>query len=91
MNKRELIEVIAAKRSCPLSTAEKYIDSIFETVATTVQKGDDVRLVGFGTFTKSKRKARMGRNPQTGQSIKIPSKWYPKFRAGGNFKASVRG
>ena len=55
-----------------------------------VKKGDDVKLVGFGTFTKAKRKARTGRNPQTGKAIKIPAAWAPKFRAGAEFKSMVK-
>ena len=55
-----------------------------------VKKGDDVTLVGFGTFTKSKRKARTGRNPQTGKEIKIPAMTVPKFRAGREFKLFVK-
>jgi nucleoid DNA-binding protein len=56
----------------------------------TSRKGDDVKLVGFGTFTKAKRKARTGRNPQTGKAIKIPAAWAPKFRAGAEFKSMVK-
>ena len=49
-----------------------------------------MKLVGFGTFTKAKRKARTGRNPQTGKAIKIPATWFPKFRPGSEFKEMVR-
>jgi DNA-binding protein HU-beta len=55
-----------------------------------VKKGDDVKLVGFGTFTKAKRKARTGRNPQTGKAIKIPAAWVPKFRPGAEFKTLLK-
>ena len=61
-----------------------------DTVRKSVKKGEDVKLVGFGTFTKAKRKARTGRNPQTGKAIKIPAAWHPKFRPGAEFKALVR-
>ena len=54
-----------------------------------VKKGDEVKLVGFGTFTKAKRKARTGRNPQTGKEIKIPASWAPKFRPGSEFKSML--
>jgi len=63
---------------------------MIDTVKKSVKKGDDVTLIGFGTFTKSKRKARMGRNPQTGKEIKIPAMSVPKFRPGSEFKAAVR-
>ena len=55
-----------------------------------MKKGEDVTLIGFGTFTKSKRKARIGRNPQTGKEIKIPAMNVPKFRAGREFKNAIR-
>ena len=90
MNKAELIEKIAT--TCNLSKAqtETDLDTTIDTIRKTVKKCDDVKLVGFGTFTKNKRKARMGRNPQTGKAIKIPAAWVPKFRAGSDFKAFVR-
>ncbi len=56
----------------------------------TVKKGEDVTLIGFGTFTRSKRKARLGRNPQTGKEIKIPAMTVPKFRPGREFKNFIR-
>ncbi len=91
MNTQQLIEAVA-KNQKGLSKAQvkSVISNVLSTVQTAVKKGDDVRLVGFGTFTKGKRKARTGRNPQTGASIKIPATKFPKFRPGAEFKAAVK-
>ena len=90
MNKSELIDYIAGETKMTKAQTERMLDCTIEIVKKTVKKGDEVKLVGFGTFTKAKRKARMGRNPQTGKSIKIPAAWYPKFRPGAEFKDIVR-
>lgn len=90
MNKQQLIEKIASEANCSKAQAENIMNTAFENIKKAVKKGDDVKLVGFGTFTKAKRKARTGRNPQTGKAIKIPATWYPKFRPGAEFKASVK-
>lgn len=90
MNKAQLIEKIAAETHMPKAQCETIVDCFMTNVKKTVKKGDDVKLVGFGTFTKAKRKARMGRNPQTGKAIKIPAAWAPKFRAGAEFKHLVK-
>lgn len=90
MNKAELIDMIAADTKVTKAQAERMLDATLECIKKTVKKGDEVKLVGFGTFTKAKRKARMGRNPQTGKSIKIPASWFPKFRPGAEFKSMVR-
>jgi len=90
MNKAELIESVS--KACKTSKAhvERILDTTLETVKRQVKKGDDVKLVGFGTFAKAKRKARKGRNPQTGKTITIPATNYPKFKAGREFKHLVR-
>ncbi len=90
MNKAQLIEKIATQTKMPKAQCENIVDCFITNVKKTVKKGDDVKLVGFGTFTKAKRKARMGRNPQTGKAIKIPAAWAPKFRAGAEFKHLVK-
>ncbi|MBK8201912.1 MAG: HU family DNA-binding protein [Bdellovibrionales bacterium] len=90
MNKAQLIERVAADTNMTKAQAERVLDTTIDTIRKSVKKGDDVKLVGFGTFTKTKRKARVGRNPQTGKAIKIPAGWYPKFRPGAEFKESVR-
>lgn len=90
MNKAELIEKVAHDTSSTKAQAERLLDATLDIIRKSVKKGDEVKLVGFGTFTKAKRKARKGRNPQTGSEIKIPAAWYPKFRPGAEFKSLVR-
>lgn len=90
MNKAQLIEKIATETKVSKAQAEMILDSAIENIKKSVKKGDDVKLVGFGTFTKAKRKARTGRNPQTGKAIKIPAAFTPKFRAGAEFKSMVK-
>lgn len=90
MNKAELIEKIAKHTDSTKAQTERMLDATLDTIRKAVKKGDEVKLVGFGTFTKQKRKARKGRNPQTGKEIKIPAAWYPKFRPGTEFKTMVR-
>lgn len=90
MNKAELIEQIASSTKTTKAQAEKMLDATMEAIKKSVKKGDDVKLVGFGTFARAKRKARVGRNPQTGKEIKIAACWYPKFRPGAEFKTFVK-
>ncbi len=86
MNKAQLVEHLASEVNLTKADCERVIDSTIETIKKRVKKGEDVTLVGFGTFTRSKRKARMGRNPQTGEAIKVAACTVPKFRAGKAFK-----
>ncbi len=90
MNKQQLIDKVAAQANCTKTQVETLINACFSNIKNSVRKGDDVKIVGFGTFTKSKRKARTGRNPQNGKAIKIPAGWYPKFRSGTEFRQAVR-
>jgi DNA-binding protein HU-beta len=90
MNKSELVEAVAQNVELTKSNIEDVLNATLDLIKKNVKKGDDVTLVGFGTFTKSKRKARMGRNPQTGKEIKIPAMTVPRFRAGKEFKETVR-
>ncbi len=90
MNKAQLVDQIASETSLTKTDVENVLNSSFDLIKKAVKKGDDVTLVGFGTFTKSKRKARAGRNPQTGKEIRIPAMTVPKFRAGKEFKDAVR-
>ena len=90
MNKAQLIEVIAKATKLTKTDCESVINTTIDAVKKSVKKGDDVTLIGFGTFTRSKRKARIGRNPQTGKEIKIPAMTVPKFRAGREFKNFIR-
>ncbi|MCB0377384.1 MAG: HU family DNA-binding protein [Bdellovibrionales bacterium] len=90
MNKAELIERVAKDTESTKAHTERMLDATLDIIRKTVKKGDEVKLVGFGTFTKQKRKARKGRNPQTGKEIKIPAAWYPKFRPGSEFKTMLK-
>lgn len=89
MNKAQLIEAIADATQMTKSDSEAALNATIEAIRKSVKKGDDVTLIGFGTFTKAKRKARLGRNPQTGKEIKIPAMNVPKFRPGREFKDFV--
>ncbi|MCJ7482022.1 MAG: HU family DNA-binding protein, partial [Thermodesulfovibrionales bacterium] len=82
MTKAELVEKMAEDAEISKATAGKALDSLIDAVVKTVKKGNKVALVGFGTFSVSKRKARTGRNPQTGATIKIAARKVPKFSAG---------
>ncbi len=90
MNKAELIESIAKATKMTKVDSEMALSATLDAIKKTVKKGEDVTLIGFGTFTKSKRKARMGRNPQTGKEIKIPAMTVPKFRPGREFKDALK-
>lgn len=90
MNKAQLVEQVSKSTSLTKTDVESVLNSSFELIKKSVKKGDDVTLVGFGTFTKSKRKARAGRNPQTGKEIRIPAMTVPKFRPGKEFRGAVR-
>ena len=84
MNRRELLETVLNNKELNHITkkdADRIITATFETIKT-VKKGEDVSLVGFGTWVRAKRAARTGVNPATGEKIKIPAKKVPKFRAG---------
>lgn len=91
MNKTELAKAIAAKNSYQISQkcAAEMIDAMTDAIVKEVKKGGSVQLIGFGTFTSTKRAARKGRNPQTGKEIKIPAAKIPKFKAGKGFKDAV--
>ncbi len=90
MNKTQLVDLVAKNTQLTKTAVEDVLNNSLEVIKKSVKKGDDVTLVGFGTFTKSKRKARTGRNPQTGKEIKIPSMTVPRFRPGKEFKDTVR-
>ena len=82
MNKSELIEAIAKKADLSKKDAEGALNAFTEEVGKALKKGDKVQLIGFGTFEVAKRAARTGKNPQTGEAIKIPASKAPKFKAG---------
>ncbi|HEY1097150.1 MAG TPA: HU family DNA-binding protein [Alphaproteobacteria bacterium] len=89
MNKLELVAYVAEQSGLSNAAAQKAIEATFDGITVTLQKGDDVRLVGFGTFTRSHRKAKEGRNPQDGSTIKIPASYQAKFKAGKSLKDAV--
>ena len=89
VNKTELIEHIAVQADISKAAAARAIEALIDGVKSTLKKNDSVSLVGFGTFTVSKRAARTGRNPRTGAAIKIKSAKVPKFRAGKALKDAV--
>ncbi len=89
MNKGELIESIAKHAKMSKSQAGSALDAFTTSVTGALKKGDRVALVGFGTFSVSKRAARAGRNPQTGKTIKIAAKKVAKFKAGAGLAKSV--
>ena len=91
MNKAELIEVAAKEAGLSKAAANKALDAMVAAVTKTVSKGDTVTLVGFGTFKSAKRAARTGKNPKTGEAIKIAATTVPKFTAGTAFKTAVAG
>ena len=91
MNKTELVEAVAKEADISKTAAGAALDAIVGATVKAVSKGDTVTLVGFGTFSTSKRAARTGRNPQTGAALKIAATTVPKFKAGATFKAAVAG
>ena len=90
MTKAELISAIAEGADIPKATAERALNSALESLTKCMRKKDSISLTGFGTFKTIKRKARVGRNPQTGDEIKIKAGWVPKFNAGKNLKEAVQ-
>jgi len=89
MNKSELITAVAEKTGLAKKDSEKAIKALLETVVQTVVAGGKVQVVGFGTFEGHERKARQGKNPQTGEVIQIPASIVPSFKAGKAFKLAV--
>jgi DNA-binding protein HU-beta len=89
MNKTELIDAIAAECDLSKAAAQRALDSVIDNVVNAVAKGDSVQLVGFGTFAAGKRAERTGRNPRTGEEIKIAAATTVKFSAGKAFKDAV--
>ena len=90
MNKNELVDSVALNAGLGKPEAEKTVDAVFEAIASALSKGDEVRIVGFGTFSVSNRAASEGRNPRTGEKIQIAASKQPKFRAGKGLKDAIR-
>ena len=89
MNKTELVASIAAKTKCTKRAAEMTVEALLETFTAELAKGEKVQLIGFGTFEVRARKARKGRNPQSGEVLDIPAANLPVFTAGKALKEAV--
>ena len=89
MNKQDLVNQVADSSGLSKSDASKAVESVFDTITSTLKSGGDVRLVGFGTFSVSQRKASTGRNPRTGEPMTIPASTQPKFKAAKALKDAV--
>jgi len=89
MNKNEFIDRVATLADMNKAEAARAVDAMFDAITNALKAGDDVRIVGFGTFSAAHRKARDGRNPRTGETIKIPASIQPKFSAGKGLKQAL--
>ena len=89
MNKSDLVSQVASQSNLTKADATRAVDSMIDTITASLQKGNEVRLTGFGTFTTTERKATTGRNPRTGESISIAASTQPKFRAGKSLRDAV--
>lgn len=90
MTKRELVDVLSAETKYTKKEVKDFVEKFAAVVTRTVKKGEKVSVTGFGTFDLGKRASRRGRDPQTGEIIRIPEMKMPRFRAGKNLKESVR-
>lgn len=91
MNKQELVQAVAAKTEASRREAEKNVTAVFDAIQEALLAGDKVAIVGFGTFEVRERAARVGRNPQTGQEIRIAPTRVPAFRPGKVLKEAIEG
>lgn len=91
MTKNELIEAIATKTDSSKAQTERGVHALIEVISETLKKGDSLALTGFGTFEVRDRAARTGRNPRTGEELKISASRIPAFKAGAALKAAVNG
>lgn len=89
MNKSDLVDAVAAESGLTKADAAKAVDALFNAVTEALKKGDEVRLVGFGTFAVSERAARTGKNPRTGEPLEIAASKQPKFKPGKALKDAV--
>tara|TARA_R110000787_G_scaffold12725_3_gene40879 strand:- start:124 stop:438 length:315 start_codon:yes stop_codon:yes gene_type:complete len=89
VNKNDLVASVASSAGLSKADATKAVDAVFESVTSSLKGGNEVRLVGFGTFSVTRRRASEGRNPRTGEKIQIPASNQPKFRAGKGLKDAV--
>lgn len=91
MNRKELVDELAGKTGCSKADAERGLSAMLEIISDTLKTGDAISLVGFGTFEVRSRAARTGRNPKTGEELKIGASKVPAFKAGATLKAAVNG
>ncbi|MCX5614296.1 HU family DNA-binding protein [Bombella saccharophila] len=89
LNKQELIAAVAEAADLPKAKAGDVVDAVFQTIEKTLSKGQEVRLVGFGSFVTAQRKAAKGRNPRTGEEIDIPASTSVRFKPGKGLKDAV--
>ena len=89
MNRNELVDAVSSKTDMRKSEASKAVDAVFDSIAEALKGGDEVRLVGFGTFSVASRAASEGRNPRTGEKIKIAASKQAKFKAGKGLRDSL--
>ncbi len=89
MNKNDLVAAIAGSTGFSKSDSAKAVDSVFDSIADALKSGEEVRIVGFGSFNVTRRKQSQGRNPRTGEPITIPASNQPKFKAGKGLKDAV--
>ncbi|HOB35603.1 MAG: HU family DNA-binding protein [Firmicutes bacterium] len=90
MNKTDLIQLVAEKTALSKKDSEKAVNAVLEGIMDAVAAGEKVQLIGFGTFEKRQRAAKMGRNPSTGEQIRIPATSVPAFKAGKSFKERIK-
>lgn len=89
MNRNELVDAVANKSELRKSDASRAVDAVFDAIEEALKSGDEVRLVGFGTFSVASRAASEGRNPRTGEKIKIAASKQPKFKPGKGLRDSL--
>lgn len=91
MNKNDVIAEVADKTGMSKAQAGQAVDATFDVITSALKRGDEVKVIGFGSFSVAKRAASQGRNPRTGESIRIAASKTPKFKAGKGLKDSVNG
>ena len=91
MNKQDLVNAVAEAAGLTKADSSKAVDGVFDAIAAALKAGDEVRLVGFGSFSVAQRAASQGRNPRTGETIQIAASKQPKFSAGKGLKDAVNG
>ncbi len=90
MNKAQLVDRLSEKTKLTKSQSEIFLDATLDIIQNTVSNGEEVKLVGFGTFSRTARKERPARNPKTGEAVTIPSQNVPRFKPGKDFKDLVK-